>query len=118
MVVDDESALVDALRAILEDEGYAVITAANGRDGLARIAETRPDLVLLDTMMPVLDGVGVIREMRASPETRSVPVILMSAGRPTLPDAQRREIVTFFQKPFDLEALLRTIREALAESPA
>jgi CheY-like chemotaxis protein len=70
LVVDDEFGIVDVLETILTDEGYRVLTACNGKQGLVRLAEERPDVVLLDLMMPILGGAGMLREMAAVPAYR------------------------------------------------
>src|SRR5690242_13837415 len=80
LVVDDEYAMVEALSALLADEGYRVVAAANGEEALARLADSSPDLVLLDVMMPRLDGREVLRTMRAEPAFARVAVIMMSAA--------------------------------------
>ena len=75
---------------MLGDEGYEVIKAYDGEQGLLRLEEMRgnpPDLVLLDLMMPVLDGRGLILEMRADEVFRHIPILVMSAGDPTPTDA-------------------------------
>jgi CheY-like chemotaxis protein len=116
LVVDDEFAMVEALSALLEDEGYHVVTAANGEEALAFLrAGSLPDLVLLDVMMPRLDGRDVLRRMQEDPELRALPVILMSAAAHPLEEARLGSAV-FLHKPFDLSALFRTIA-ALLQTP-
>jgi CheY-like chemotaxis protein len=79
VIIDDEFGLADVLTATLSDIGFRVFSAANGKQGLEVMAEHPPDLVLLDYMMPLLDGVGVLKAMRADPKLAAVPVIMMSA---------------------------------------
>ena len=113
LLVDDESAILDALRAVLEDAGYGVVTAGNGAEGLARLRDSAPDLVVTDTMMPVLDGIGFVRQMKAQPDYSAIPVIMMSAARGALPKEDLPKAASFFQKPFDLDALLTTIERLI-----
>jgi DNA-binding response OmpR family regulator len=113
LVVDDEDAVLDALSVLLEDEGYRVLTAEDGEAALARIAEERPHVVLLDVMMPKLDGHEVLRAMRATPELARLPVLLMSAAHGS---QARVEGVPFLRKPFDIAELLERIQEALSGS--
>jgi len=110
LVVDDELDIVDVLSDLLTAEGYRVVTATNGREGLARLAdaEARPDLVLLDRMMPVVDGAEMRRAMRADPLLAAIPVVMMSAaeGRRL---SQELGCAAFLKKPFDLGSLLDTV---------
>jgi CheY-like chemotaxis protein len=111
LVVDDEAAIVETLRDILVGEGYEVVVAFNGLEGLNQLREAKPDLVLLDVMMPLLDGLGVLAAMQEHPVHRNVPVVLMSAGR--VPQIDSLPVRRFLPKPFELEALLDSVTEAL-----
>ncbi len=108
LVVDDELDIVDVLSDLLTAEGYRVITASNGREGLARLAEARPDLVLLDRMMPVVDGAEMLRLMHDDASLGGIPVVMMSAaeGRRL---SQELGCAAFLKKPFDLGTLLETV---------
>lgn len=79
LIVEDEAALVTLLRYNLEREGFAVSEAADGEEALLRIKEERPDLVVLDWMLPLLSGIEVCRRVRRAPETRGLPVIMLTA---------------------------------------
>src|SRR5580704_12613269 len=79
LVVDDEFGILEVLEAILSDAGFKVISAMNGQEAMALLQEEVPDLVIVDFMMPLLDGAGVIKAMRADPKLASVPVIVISA---------------------------------------
>ncbi len=79
LVVDDEFGIVDVLETVLTDEGYRVLTACNGKQGLARLSEKKPDVILLDFMMPILSGGEMLRAMAAEPAYQRIPVIMMSA---------------------------------------
>ena len=79
LVVEDEAPLVTLLRYNLEKEGFAVVEAADGEEALLRIAEQKPDAVLLDWMLPLLSGIEVCRQIRRAPATRSLPVIMLTA---------------------------------------
>jgi CheY-like chemotaxis protein len=116
LIVDDEQAIVEALQDILSAEGYDVVTAFNGAEGLQCMADAKPDLVLLDLMMPVMDGREMLRRMREDPALNGVPVVVMSAGR--ISDEERKSSARFLAKPFELDALLDTISELLAGGPA
>src|SRR3954470_20941294 len=79
LVVEDEFGIAEVLQSALTDAGHDVVIAINGRQGLERLKETQPDLVILDFMMPVLDGPGMLRAMKCNPEFASIPAILMSS---------------------------------------
>jgi CheY-like chemotaxis protein len=115
LLVDDEHSILDALSGILEDEGFRVVTASNGREALARLGEALPDVTLADVMMPLMDGRELLREMQADARWRHIPVVLMSAVPQSI--LERDAPLTcadFFQKPFDLWKLLARLAE-LAE---
>jgi CheY-like chemotaxis protein len=112
LVVDDEPALLDVLAQVLADEGYAVATARDGEHALRQAEQERPDLVLMDVMMPRLDGRDALRRLRAHPSLGAVPVILTSAG---VPAAQVEPGVAFLRKPFDLDRLLALVARLLHE---
>ena len=117
LIVEDEFAIADLLELVLTDEGYRVLTAANGQQGLQRLAEgPRPDLVISDLMMPVLDGAGMLRVMRQAELQRDIPCIVMSS----MPEANVQERVeryaAFVRKPFRLAAMVQLVATILAAS--
>ena len=79
LIVEDEAPLVTLLRYNLEQEGFEVAEAVDGEEALVRIAEARPDAVLLDWMLPNVSGIEVCRQLRRSPSTRAVPIIMLTA---------------------------------------
>jgi CheY-like chemotaxis protein len=113
LVVDDEFGIAEVLTEILGDAGYHVLTAIHGRQALEQIAETRPDVILLDFMMPVLNGPGTLAALAADPAHRDIPVVLMSS----LPEASVAEQASgysaFLRKPFRVAAVLEAIARAL-----
>jgi CheY-like chemotaxis protein len=102
LVVDDEFGIAELIDAVLTDEGHRVLTAMNGRQGLAMMAKERPDLVFLDYMMPVMDGADVLSAMAGDPSVAKVPVVLMSS----MPEATVAErcsgYTAFMRKPFKI----------------
>jgi two-component system, OmpR family, phosphate regulon response regulator PhoB len=124
LVVEDEGALVTLLRYNLEREGYRVLEARDGEEALLVAAEEKPDLVLLDWMLPQLSGIEVCRRLRGRKETRNVPIIMLTArGEET---DRIRGLDTgaddYLTKPFSmtellarLRAVMRRIRPGLAE---
>ena len=113
LVVDDEFGTVEVLVAALEDEGYRVLTAANGRRALERLEENKPDLVISDFMMPLMDGAALVTEMRSNALYRDIPVVMMSAA----PESALRQhldgYVAFLRKPFRIPVLLGVVRSTL-----
>ena len=115
LVVDDDPDIVQFVRMNLELEGYDVDTAANGLLALEQIKQRVPDLVLLDVMMPEMDGLTVLSKMRKSPGTASTPVIILTAK--ALADDRVRGLDLgaddYITKPFDLEELIARVRTVL-----
>jgi CheY-like chemotaxis protein len=115
LVVDDEWAIAEVLGEILSDEGYRVITASNGKQALSRINDEMPDLIILDFMMPVMDGAATLRALAEDPALAAIPVLLMSS----LPAVMIRERCSGFsgyiQKPFLVDEIARKVTEILAD---
>jgi len=115
LVVEDEAAIVTMLRYNLEKQGFRVDEAADGQEALTRIAEERPDLVLLDWMLPSLSGIEVCRQIRRRNATRDLPVIMLTA-RSEDQDAVRGLNIgadDYITKPFSIDALLARMRALL-----
>ena len=118
LIVEDEAALATLLRYNLEKQGFRVEEAADGQEALTRIAETQPDLVLLDWMLPVMSGIEVCRQIRRRNATRDLPVIMVTA-RTEDQDAVRglnTGADDYITKPFHMESLLARMRALLRRS--
>ncbi len=116
LVVDDEFGVAEVLETILADVGHEVVTAANGRQALERAKERLPDLVLLDFMMPIMDGPSVLKAMRKAPALRNIPAVIMSS----LPESAISKSVggmyaAFVRKPFRLNTVLDTVNVVLGQ---
>jgi len=113
LIVDDEFGILEVVEYILADLGYSVVSALNGQDALARLKETVPDLIILDFMMPIMDGAALLKALRADSKCGSIPVVLTSA----LPEASIRERCDgydiFLRKPYKTEKLIEAITELL-----
>jgi CheY-like chemotaxis protein len=115
LVVDDEFGIAEALSSTLADEGYRVFTAANGKQGLVLLAEVHPDLLIVDFMMPIIGGHGMIVAMKADPAHAEIPVILMSAVAEAEIAKTTSGYKAYLRKPFDLDSLLGHVARLLAE---
>jgi two-component system alkaline phosphatase synthesis response regulator PhoP/two-component system response regulator VicR len=79
LAVDDEKHIVRLVQITLEKEGYELITASNGREALEKVAAEKPDLVVMDVMMPEMDGLEALSKMKNDPATAAIPVIMLTA---------------------------------------
>jgi CheY-like chemotaxis protein len=79
LVVDDEEMIARMLETNLKRAGYEVVTAVNGRDGLEKAAADKPDLILMDVQMPMMDGFAALEALKATPETASIPVVMLTS---------------------------------------
>jgi CheY-like chemotaxis protein len=109
LVVDDEFGIVDVLETILTDEGYRVLTACNGKQGLVRLSEEKPEVILMDFMMPILGGGDMLRAMAAEPAYQRIPVIVMSSLREEAVAQRCKGYAAFLHKPFRAAAVLSAI---------
>ncbi len=124
LIVEDEAALVELLRYNFEQEGFRVSAAADGEEALIMVAEDPPDIIVLDWMLPLMSGLDVCRQLRRRPETRNVPIIMLTA-RGEEGDRIRglnSGADDYITKPFSprelvarVRAVLRRARPALAE---
>ena len=112
LVVDDDTDFREGLRAALEMKGYQVQEAGNGKEALEKIVEKPPLLVLLDLQMPVMNGREMLQRMRATPELKDVPVVIIS-GFGFEWEAELMGAQGYVGKPFEPEELERTIAALL-----
>jgi len=117
LIIDDEPDIVTYLGLLLENQGYAVISALDGQEGLELAKRERPDLVCLDIMMPRKTGVALYGEMKADPKLKKIPCVIISAYesaysfkgqafRRMVQDKSIPEPLRFFEKPIDIPAFL------------
>jgi DNA-binding response OmpR family regulator len=112
LVVDDDALIRDTLATALLDEGYAVRVAADGQAALATLDEWTPDLIVLDLMMPVMDG-HAFRAAQRSSSSADIPVIVLSAAHNVQARAANLGASEVFPKPFDLGALLAAVERTI-----
>ena len=108
LVIDDDEAIRELLALVLDEEGYAVQTAGDGRAALALLQDWQADLIVLDLLMPGMDGAAFLAELRPEPG-RERPVLLLSAAQGAGEAAWRLGVAGAFAKPFDLDELLLSI---------
>jgi CheY-like chemotaxis protein len=113
LVVEDDEGIRESLRDLLEDEGYTVVLASNAQEGLARLWDSRPGVVLLDLMMPVMDGFGFLAAARG-PDGGGldVPVVVITAAPRSVAAAANADDLV--PKPIDVDLLLRTVAKHCA----
>jgi two-component system alkaline phosphatase synthesis response regulator PhoP len=122
LAVDDDPDILDALMMILESQGYQVVTARNGLEGLARIEAEKPDLMILDLLMPKMDGFALCKELQEPrwAKYRNMPILVLTSVRE---DAARRryeletghelEVDDYIEKPFPPDILLERVKKLL-----
>ena len=107
LIVDDEERIRILLSDFLQIKGYETLTAENGLEGLEKAAEFFPNLIILDILMPVMDGWQTLARLRSDEKTRDIPVVLLTAKGETdsLLKSEQMHAVDYFIKPVDLEEL-------------
>jgi DNA-binding response OmpR family regulator len=115
MVVDDEPDVVRLVEFILQKENFEVVAASDGRTALGLLEEEKPDLIILDIMMPLMDGMEVLRQIRSHRTTSRVPVIMLTAktASVTVDEARQLWVSDYVMKPFDPERLVVKVKKAL-----
>lgn len=119
LVVDDDPVIVNLLQVNFEIEGYDVLTATGGEAGLAQARLGHPDVIVLDVMMPGIDGLEVARRLREEPDTEAIPIILLSA-KAQISDIQAGLAVAdeYITKPFEPLELLERVATVITRGQA
>jgi len=116
MVVDDEEDTRFSVKSVLQDEGFKVLTAVNGQDCLNKLKKQKPDLILLDIMMPGLTSKQIITAIRKDKTTSKIKIIFLTVVRfaeMTQKDLMGGNVVDFMEKPFDNQDLIKRMKKAL-----
>jgi twitching motility two-component system response regulator PilH len=115
LVVDDHPATVALVRAALEEEGFSVLSAVNGAEGLAQVEAHSPDLVILDLNMPVMGGIETLRRLRLDPKTHLLPVIIATVqmDQASVIDGWMSGAERYLQKPLRVDELLAAVKQLL-----
>jgi CheY-like chemotaxis protein len=115
LVVEDEFGIAELLDAVLTEEGYQVLTAMNGREGLDLLAHEQPELVLSDYMMPVMDGAALLSRMQAEPALQGIPVVMMSSMPEAAVAARCAGYAAFLRKPFKLFEVVDVVKRLVGD---
>ncbi|HEY2028531.1 MAG TPA: response regulator [Myxococcales bacterium] len=113
LIVDDEEGFRDGMADLLEMEGYLTAVARDAIEAVRMVPEFRPEVILLDLRMPLLDGEGFLRGMSGVPATKMVPVVLISAKEDLQKVAERTGATAYLQKPFEAPQLLALLQKVL-----
>ena len=114
LVVDDEFDLTSSLKAVLEHHGYRTEVCSNGREAVTCVFEKRPDLVLLDVMMPLGNGYEVLEKIRAHKDFAETPVLLMNSVNPS--EARPVQWQAFLRKPLAVKPLIDTVAQLIGSA--
>jgi two-component system response regulator VicR len=118
LCIEDEPEMIDLIRLILERRGFTVQGAAGGMEGIKKVRELRPDLVLLDLMMPDMDGWEVYQQMKAGETTRDIPVIVVTAKAQSIDKVLGLHIAKvddYIAKPFSPQELLASVEKIFSK---
>jgi DNA-binding response OmpR family regulator len=118
LIVDDDYDLVEGLRLVLERQGFRVMRANNGQEGKAAIYNQRPDLVILDMMMPRMGGYPVLEHFKGKSDAPPIIMITANEGSRHKAYAEYLGVVDYIRKPFAMERLLETVNRVLKDEPA
>ena len=116
MVVDDEADVRESIRTLLEGAGLQVVVAENGYECLEKIKDEKPDLVLLDIMMPGIDGKEVCKRIRSNPLTKDTKIVMLTVVKPSELGTEAfkaLDITDYIMKPFDNEELIQNVKNLL-----
>ena len=116
LIADDKPEVVELVRVTLEREDYEIVDASNGKEALRKARVEKPDLVLLDIVMPKMDGFEVCRKLKKDPEIKDIPILMLTAKGQEVDKKRGREVgaTDYITKPFSPSALLIKIEEILA----
>jgi len=118
LFVDDEADMVNTVECRLKWSNFDVVTASNGKEGLDKAVSEKPNLILLDTNMPVMNGYEMLEQLRKNPQLKKVPVIMLTATceAQNITKASSYGIADYVTKPFDFTVLMEKISNALKEN--
>ena len=118
LIVDDSADIVEMMAKRLNAQGYDVITALNGQEALEKAAAEKPNLILLDVMMPGLDGISTGSRLKADPDTKNIPIIMVTAKgerEDIMKAIEKVGVAEYIVKPFRIDQLLEKIHFVLTQ---
>jgi DNA-binding response OmpR family regulator len=120
LIIEDEKLIIVSTQMVLEAAAFKVESATNGEEGIARAREIKPDLILLDIMMPGIDGWETLTRLKRDPETANVPVIIFTAREHTRGHQKSAEMgaADYFRKPFEPDELIEIVEKHIGHAPA
>ena len=118
LIVDDDHELVDGLRLVLERQGYRVLQARDGQQGKQAVYQQRPDLVILDMMMPRMGGYPVLEHFRGKTDAPPIIMITANEGSRHKAYAEYLGVIDYIRKPFAMERLLEAVQKSFARDAA
>jgi len=116
LLVDDEPDLTDLLKSVFEPRGYKCMTAKDGLEAIKSAKEKRPSLIILDLVMPKMDGISTYKALKADKATKDIPIIVYTAQDPEVvikKGEQALDVVDFVLKPFDTKSLISIVEKAI-----
>ncbi len=108
LIIDDELDMAETMAILLKDEGYEATAIADGLEGLEDIKKGPPHLLILDVMMPMINGLDIVRLMKKDSKLSSIPILLISASKE--PEMENDKWSQFLRKPFDIYELIKTVK--------
>ena len=120
LLIEDEPNIIEAIRFILSRDGWRVDTHSDGATALEAVRERKPDVVILDVMLPNRSGYDILRDLRADPETKDLPVLMLTARgqRRDREMAERHGVSRFMTKPFSNAEVLDSVRQLVGSEGA
>lgn len=118
LVIDDENDILLIIKSALHEEGYDVTTANNGYDGLALAEDASPDLIILDIMMPEMDGFEVLQQLKENEKTAQIPVVILTgmSSKDKIREALNKGIDYYIVKPFEYQDLVSKVKIAIDDA--
>ncbi len=113
LVVEDDQPVGELLIALLEERGYRAVAAQDGRTALRLARQLRPNLITLDLALPGMDGHALLQRLKSDPNTKDIPVVVISAYTQILPAGERRKLAYLLGKPFDVSEVLAVVEATI-----